>query len=276
MVSMEGELLLKISDVHHAFNLFLSELFMISDQRVSLQYNLRQTLYPCSIFIPSLSPISPCQSINYGRAQHPIINLPPSMPQWKSRNRTALKHHPDSWRLNDLGEMSSSLWASLSTPIKWSWSSAPPLPPKILSVFSPQFSSLQPIVFKSSAHSFQVSPDTESQEARRHFYHVGEKSSVKTCSYGQEPPGENIKDNWILWGMGGGGRNILSTKGNSKLWALTTTKEKGWQGAQWCRVHLKSPLSTSTECFCIQYNWKGRIRELCVFFLKRCTCVSSC
>ena len=148
MVSMEGELLLKISDVHHAFNLFLSELFMISDQRVSLQYNLRQTLYPCSIFIPSLSPISPCQSINYGRAQHPIINLPPSMPQWKSRNRTALKHHPDSWRLNDLGEMSSSLWASLSTPIKWSWSSAPPLPPKILSVFSPQFSSLQPIVFK--------------------------------------------------------------------------------------------------------------------------------
>ena len=70
------------------------------------------------------------------------------MPQWKSRNCTALKHHPDSWRLNDLREMSSSLWASFSTPIKWSWSSAPPLPPKILTVFSPQFSSLQPIVFK--------------------------------------------------------------------------------------------------------------------------------
>ena len=70
------------------------------------------------------------------------------MPQWKSRNCTALKHHPDSWQLNDLREMSSSLWASFSTPIKWSWSSAPPLPPKILTVFSPQFWSLQPIVFK--------------------------------------------------------------------------------------------------------------------------------
>ena len=61
---------------------------------------------------------------------------------------------------------------------------------------------------------------------------------------------------------GGGGRNILSIKGNSKVWALTTTREKGWQGAQWCQVHLKSPLSTSTEGFCIWYNWKGRIREL--------------
>lgn len=70
------------------------------------------------------------------------------MPQWKNQICTALKHHSDSWQLNNPGEMSSSLWASLSTPIKWSWSSAPPLPPKILAVFSPQFSSLQPIVLK--------------------------------------------------------------------------------------------------------------------------------
>ena len=47
-----------------------------------------------------------------------------------------------------------------------------------------------------------MSPDTDSQEARWHFYHVGEKSSVKTRPYGQGPPGENIKTTEYCGGWG--------------------------------------------------------------------------
>ena len=66
---------------------------------------------------------------------------------------------------------------------------------------------------------------------------------------------------------GGGGRNILSIKGNSKVWALITTKEKGWQGAQRCQVYLKSPLSTSTEGFLSGITGKGELESCFGVFL---------